>query len=335
MIKLSLIIPVYNVEKYLERCLESCVRQDLPLDEYEIIIINDGTKDNSLSIAERFKTEYNNITIYSQENKGLSAARNKGLSLAKGEYVWFIDSDDWIEENCIAEVVNHCYTKELDILLICSADYIENLPVRSFNNTDFGILPGKEIMKSLDFQICVPFHIFKRDFLVSNSLVFFKGIFHEDSEFTPRAYYLAERVSSLNKVLYFVCQNPNSITRTVNPKKAFDLIQVALSLSEFSNKVLPNYKYIFDYLVSLNVNSSLNNSYFINKMDNRRLNRTIYENKHLFKHLINSNKIKYKIEGFLFKVFPRHTIQVYKLIQNFNFSQIKHNIKHNNGRKIR
>lgn len=319
MIKLSLIIPVYNVEKYLERCLESCVRQDLPSDEFEIIIINDGTQDKSLDIAEWFKNKYENIKIYSQENQGLSAARNKGLSLAQGEYVWFIDSDDWIKENCIAEVVNKCYSNKLDVLLLCSAEYIDNLPVRSFNYTDFGVLPGKEIMKSLDFQVCVPFHIFNKKFLDSNSLRFLEGIFHEDSEFTPRAYYLSDRVSSLDDVLYYVYQNPNSITRTVNPKKAFDLITVALSLSKFSISVLPDYKYIFDYLVSLNLNSSLYNSYFISKLSNKHLNRTIYENKHLFKHLINSNKIKYKIEGFLFTIFPRNTIRVYKLIQNFNF----------------
>ena len=76
------------------------MNQDISDEEYEIIIINDGTRDGSLIIALDFEQKYKNIKVYSQENQGLSAARNKGLSLAKGEYVWFIDSDDWIEENC-------------------------------------------------------------------------------------------------------------------------------------------------------------------------------------------------------------------------------------------
>ena len=96
-ILLSIIIPVYNVEKYIHRCLTSCCKQsDASLDEYEIIIINDGTPDNSMDVVYNIAKKYSNIVIFNQKNKGLSAARNQGLEIAKGEYVQFLDSDDWL-----------------------------------------------------------------------------------------------------------------------------------------------------------------------------------------------------------------------------------------------
>ena len=102
--KLSLIIPMYNVELYIEKCLNSCINQDLSADEYEIIIVNDGSKDNSLSIAESIAQKHNNVRIITQTNGGLSSARNTGLINSRGEYIWFIDSDDWIEPNVLKEL---------------------------------------------------------------------------------------------------------------------------------------------------------------------------------------------------------------------------------------
>ena len=96
---LSIIIPVYNVEKYVEKCIRSCENQDIPKENYEVIVVNDGSPDGSLAIVERLANEFSNIKVINQENKGLSMARNTGLEAAKGEYVWFVDSDDWIEEN--------------------------------------------------------------------------------------------------------------------------------------------------------------------------------------------------------------------------------------------
>ena len=136
--KLSIIIPVYNVEKYVEKCLRSCAEQDLPSDEYEIIVVNDGTKDSSLEIVERVAKDYSNIAIISQENAGLSAARNKGLSLAKGEYIWFIDSDDWIEKNCLQKIIRKCFEDGLDVLGICAANVVNDYIVRISKS----IMPG-------------------------------------------------------------------------------------------------------------------------------------------------------------------------------------------------
>ena len=102
---ISLVIPVYNVEKYIDNCIKSCLEQNIQDEDYEIIIINDGTKDKSMDKVDIYYKQYPNlIKIYNQENKGLSAARNLGLNMANGDYIWFIDSDDWITTNCLAEI---------------------------------------------------------------------------------------------------------------------------------------------------------------------------------------------------------------------------------------
>ena len=98
---LSMIIPVYNAEKYLAECLDSCLAQDLPQADYEIICINDGSKDGSLSILRSFEARHSNITVIDQPNGGVSVARNTGIDAARGDYIWFIDSDDLIRPNSL------------------------------------------------------------------------------------------------------------------------------------------------------------------------------------------------------------------------------------------
>lgn len=99
-LKLSIIIPVYNTEKYVGECLDSSVEQDILKNEYEIICIDDGSTDGSLNVLTEYSNKYENIHVYSQKNQGVSAARNAGISVASGKYVWFVDSDDYIAIDC-------------------------------------------------------------------------------------------------------------------------------------------------------------------------------------------------------------------------------------------
>lgn len=101
---LSIIIPVFNGEKYLEDCLYSCIAQNEPLDTYEIICVNDGSIDNSAEIINDFKNKYSNIRLFNQSQGGVSKARNLGLKNAQGDYVWFVDADDFIEENILKDI---------------------------------------------------------------------------------------------------------------------------------------------------------------------------------------------------------------------------------------
>lgn len=99
--KLSIIVPVYNAEEYIEGCVNSLLKQDLSEQEYEIILINDGSTDNSPKLAQKLKEQNNNIVLLSQENKGQSVARNKGMDIAKGKYIMFVDADDKLYPNVI------------------------------------------------------------------------------------------------------------------------------------------------------------------------------------------------------------------------------------------
>ena len=115
-IKISVIIPVYNTEKFLEKCLNSVLNQTLK--EIEIIVVNDGSRDNSLEIIKKFKKEDNRIVLLNEQNGGSSFARNKGLETAKGKYFYFIDSDDYLEENTMfEELYNKCENDNLDIVV--------------------------------------------------------------------------------------------------------------------------------------------------------------------------------------------------------------------------
>ena len=116
---MSIILPVYNVERYIEKCLISLLgKQDFEQTDYEVIIINDGSTDDVLSIIQRYTIQYSNIRIYNQKNQGQSAARNYGLKVAQGEYIWFVDPDDWIEDNVLKTLYQEVSEQQLDCLCL-------------------------------------------------------------------------------------------------------------------------------------------------------------------------------------------------------------------------
>lgn len=186
MVKLSIIIPVYNTEEYLPRCLNSCLEQDLPANEYEIIAINDGSSDNSLQILNAYALKYPNIRVINQENRGLGATRNRGLNLAIGEYIWFVDSDDWVLENCLLDIYENC--KDVDILETDRA-YLYKDHVVYINIAKWTGVPG---------------YIFNREFLIKNKLIFRENIYFEDSEFTPRVLYLSNKTVLYKKAIFII-----------------------------------------------------------------------------------------------------------------------------------
>jgi glycosyltransferase involved in cell wall biosynthesis len=116
--KLSIVIPVYNSSNYLDDCLGSLLDQDLNKDKYEIICVNDGSTDNSLDILKLYAEKHQNIKVINQENKGHSTARNVGLKAAKGKYVWFVDSDDFIDGNSLSTIISYMEKNDIDFLTI-------------------------------------------------------------------------------------------------------------------------------------------------------------------------------------------------------------------------
>lgn len=257
--KLSIIVPVYNVEPYIRRCLFSCLDQNVSKGDYEIIVVNDGTKDNSMTIVNEVAKEHDNIYLINQENQGLSMARNNGFAVARGEYIWFVDSDDWIEKDCLQSIFLKL-KGNLDILQIqyrnIYDDESENYDA-IFRSID-GYKTGKEVICSGGLPAPAQFSIYRKQFLSEKKLSFVPGIYHEDSEFKPRAVYLAEKIASLDQVCYnYYRRSSGSITSSFKMKNAIDLIKVMNSLYEFSRSFDREVLVAFNNFISMDMNALL------------------------------------------------------------------------------
>lgn len=318
MVKLSIIIPVYNVELYIEKCLQSCLSQDIPYDEYEIIVVNDGSPDGSLAIAESIAKTTTNMTIISQKNGGLSAARNTGMSVAKGEYIWFVDSDDWIETNCLKLMTSTLYEEDLDALVINGIKVIGDKKIKiKAKEHDGCTFTGLEYLDIAIVNCAAVKTIYRRTVLEDNNISFLSGIYHEDAEFTPRAYYAINRIKVTNYYFYYNRLNPHSITQTPNPKKGFDLLTVALSLYDFKQNKRTEHKKIYDKYIASVINQSLSNAISMNGEPLNTYMSKITHIKHLFKSFNNHPRIIYKTEGLLFSLFPSKCVLMYKFIKRF------------------
>ncbi|AZA77675.1 glycosyltransferase [Chryseobacterium sp. G0186] len=321
MIKFSLIVPAYQVENFIKRCLDSCFSQDLSSDEYEVLVINDGSKDKSLEIAQEYLSSHNNIHIFSQENKGLSEARNTGIRNAKGKYVWFIDSDDWINNNCLAEMYNLCEKNDLDILHFRATDFKNDQGVVREEDVTFynQILSGKDyILNSSFIGFPVWLNIFKRSFLAENQLFFKAGIYHEDNEFSPRAFYYAKTVLFVEKSYYNVYHNPQSITRTANSKKSFDLLQVMEATSLFlkENVTEDKIKIKFYNYIGLAFNGAFDNILTASLEDRRLFISEIKKNQKLVNEISKSEILKYRIQIFIFNMSMPLYLHVFSILKN-------------------
>lgn len=305
---LTFIIPVYNVEPYVERCLNSILCQDISISECQIVILNDGSTDRSLSVVNKVIAGHTNCEVYSTSNGGLSAARNTALKHAKGKYVWFVDSDDCIEDNCLEQIIDVLQNGDADVF---------NIGYTSDASGTRKKYPVPTRSKFGHLQACA--HLFKREHLLSERLRFKDGILHEDLEFTPRVLFLASKVENLNICPYVVFKRPNSITTSVNPKKSFDLITVAQSLYEFQNEHMSE-GCDMSQLIALALNNSLQNT-----LDSRfgignekKLAHSFQSNKHLLSSLWKSGLTKYRLEYILFSLLPAHTVDIFKFLKRFD-----------------
>lgn len=227
--KLSIIIPVYNVEKYLVKCLDSCVYQKVDKNEYEIVVVNDGSTDGSGLILQTYDWKGCNHTLIEQKNQGLSVARNTGASAAKGDYIWFVDSDDWISDDSLSIIFP--LLGEVDV--VCQRSYIksfESKDITFINNKDFE--SGPEFLKH-KYDVMAVLYIYRRKFFLDLGFVFEPNIYHEDTHFTPRAIYLSNKICCINSPLYYYRQREGSIMSQHNPKKVYDQIKILNDLYVF------------------------------------------------------------------------------------------------------
>lgn len=317
--KLSFIIPAYNASPFLGRCLDSILTQDYNGGEIEVIIINDGSKDNTKDIAYQYVKKYPFVSLYSQTNQGLSMARNKGLDYVKGEYIWFVDSDDTIIKGAIGLILSSLSINQPDVLCLRAGDIRGERIIPRFVFKHDKETTGKEALKQWRSP-CAPFFIFNRNLIESNHLRFAEGLYHEDSEFTPRALYLAKKVSYLNELAYLVFANPSSITRSNNTKRAFDTLIVCRRLESFmEEKVEGSDKPLFSTIIAISINSSLHD--VIHNMDEdaqKLLDKALYNERSLLKHYWNSRNFKYRIEYLILRLNSKRTTKAYKLFTKYS-----------------
>ena len=234
---ISIIIPVYNVAQYLPKCMDSVLAQSWA--DFEVICINDGSTDDSLAVLEKYSALDSRIRVVSQDNGGLSAARNTGLNLAQGDYVLFIDSDDWIEPDTL-KILSESLSGE-DIVCFNGRRYLEAKGEYEKHDSvafEEGITGweyySRHALEPRQFAfVCVVLRLYRRSFLLDCGLKFSEGIYHEDNMFTPLACYYAKRVKVIPDCLYDYRVRDNSIMATRSIKHNKDMLFIANTLSEF------------------------------------------------------------------------------------------------------
>lgn len=247
--KVSVIVPAYNVEKYIDRCIESLLKQTL--DDIEFIIINDGSTDNTLKKINKYLPN-DKIRLYDRSNHGIGSTRNYGLNLAHGEYIGFVDSDDYIEPDMFEKLYNKVKQDDLD-MAVC--DYYKNF--EETNKSVIDIISDMDVRKIYNLkdnpylfnQINLsPWNkLYKKDLINLNIENFSETLKYEDVPFVVRMLLTASSIGKVNVPLYHYVIHKNSETTVMN-EKVFDLFEIFdILLREHSNK-----EYIkdeLDYLI--------------------------------------------------------------------------------------
>ena len=241
--KVSVIVPIYNVEGYIEKCLETLVNQTL--DDIEIILVNDGSKDNSALIAKKYLEKYPEKIVYlEKENGGLSDARNYGMPYAKGEYIAFLDSDDYVEKD-MYEKMYEIAKKENSDMVEC--DFYWEYPDKK--KEDIGkIYSGKNEMLE-KIRVVAWNKLIKREILEKTKIQFPKGYRYEDVEFTYKLIPYLEKVSFLKKPCIHYMQRQGSISNTQNErtKEIFDVLEHVIDYYK-QNNFYEKYKNELEYV---------------------------------------------------------------------------------------
>lgn len=306
MIKVSVIVPVYNMEKYLGVCLSSLANQTF--NDYEVIVINDGSTDSSCEIMDYYKKEYPKIfKIFSHKNQGISKTRNIGIEKAKGEYITFIDSDDYVEKTFLEDMYNKIISTDSDI---CVCDYYtvnEKDDVKEVKLEEFSISSVKNNPQLLFIINSSPWNkLYKKSLF---NYLRFETIKYEDLLLIPKLVLNANKIVKINKCLNYYRIRGNSETTTMDTR-VFDIIKILNNLNNYfkNKKVFDKFYYEIEYfniyrttmyiIQQKNHKNIYERDRFIdvayNHLDNNfpnwRKNKYYKERRSLIKRLIESNK---------------------------------------------
>lgn len=240
--KVSVIVPIYNVEKYLEKCINSLLSQTL--EDIQIILVNDGSKDNSGNISKEYEKNNKDRVIYvEKENGGLSDARNYGLKYATGDFIAFLDSDDYIEKNAYEEMYNKAIEENADYV---ECDFIWEFPNKIRMDKQY---PYKNKKEMLSFVRVVAWNkLIKRQLITDNNLEFPKGLRYEDVEFTYKLIPFINKFAYVDKPFIHYVQREGSIANVQNERTA-EIFTVLDNVIEFykKNNIYEKYRDELEY----------------------------------------------------------------------------------------
>lgn len=240
--KVSVIVPIYNVEKYLEKCINSLLSQTL--EDIQIILVNDGSKDNSGNIAKEYEKNNKDRVIYvEKENGGLSDARNYGLKYATGDFIAFLDSDDYIEKNAYEEMYNKAIEENADYV---ECDFIWEFPNKIRVDKQY---PYKNKKEMFSFVRVVAWNkLIKRQLITDNNLEFPKGLRYEDIEFTYKLIPFVNKFAYVDKPFIHYVQREGSIANVQNERTA-EIFTVLDNVIEFykKNNIYEEYRDELEY----------------------------------------------------------------------------------------
>ena len=289
--KVSVIVPVYNTEKYLKNCIDSLLKQNF--EDYEIIVINDLSPGN----AEEIIKSYNDkkiVYIKNKTNKGIGYNRNLGIKKAKGEYVCFIDSDDYVKEDFISKMYNYSKENNLDL---CVCDYInvdeKGNTLEEFNLSNFGITNYEENNKILcEINLGPCNKLFKKDMLIKNKIEFSEKLKYEDLSFVALSIKNSAKIGKINEQLNYFTVHKNSET-TTRDKRVFDIFkQLDIVRNEYKIKIGDRYNYIDLLLFNIEYNCYVVIELKVTELKKEHIGQIEFYMNYIDKNLKNINQNK-------------------------------------------
>lgn len=310
--KLSIIVPIYNVEKYISRCALSLYNQTASKDDYEVVFVNDGTKDNSILVL-RNAIDFSatpNFHIVEKPNGGLSSARNFGLEHSSGDYVWFVDSDDWVDSDSVEYLLSLMKSSPDVIATTQMYSNVGDKETKKYSHAVNFEGSGLELFKHYP-PVCSVAYICKRRFLSENNLKFKEGILHEDSELIPRLLYVAKHVVATDRPLYHHFMREGSITHVINPHRYESFFVVLDSLSDFYNsRVAERDKSMFAKMFAAQFYGLLLISRSASDEIKTKVIKYISHNKTLARMMKRSPDLQTKFLGFVISLRPSFALQI-------------------------
>lgn len=283
MVKISAVLPAYNVEKYLGQCIESIINQNI---ECEIIIVNDGSTDNTLSVAESYKEKYPFIKVFSQENCGQSTARNKGIENATGEYLLLLDSDDYLYPDVLNNLYDLCKQNDLDYIRCGWNSFFDENEKKFFSTLSKTKSLNKVVnsrtyfceLIQAGYNCVMGSGLFKRSFLVKIGVKYYEGIQYEDNLYALQVFLSDLNAKTMQTDVYLMNVRLHQGTTTSSKpklKKITDILKNVELMDEFIETLTEDVKPIAKKAVSSLV-FALTSVYFrLDKKDRKKANKLI------------------------------------------------------------